>query len=64
MYFETRKYDSVVKCTTSLFIVLYGKAETVSSSRLRAAQLSSPGVNSVAFRRDLVTFHLTSTPEM
>ncbi len=30
--FETRKHDLVVKCTTSLFFVLYGKAEMVSSS--------------------------------
>jgi hypothetical protein len=35
---------------------LYGKAEKVSSSRLRAARLSSPRVNAEAFRRDLVTW--------
>jgi hypothetical protein len=60
MYFETRKHDLVVKCTTSLFFLLYGKTETVSSSRLRAEWLSSPRVNAGAFRRDLVTFPLTS----
>ncbi|TMC38096.1 MAG: hypothetical protein E6J31_11475 [Chloroflexi bacterium] len=43
--FETRKHDSVVKCTTSLFFVLCGKAEMVSSSRLRVGGFPSPRVH-------------------
>ena len=42
MYFETRKHDLVVKWTTSLFFVLYRKADMVSSTCLWTARLSFP----------------------
>ena len=53
--FETRKHDSVVKCTTSLFFVLYGKAEMVSSSRLRVGGFHPHAFTRGAFRRGLVS---------